>query len=128
LEVIEAIKVSGTSSLEPDSLFGYGVPNYRLAVNGATIAATDVLTDRIKVYPNPFSEDKVTLDFDGMVIKEKLEIVVRDSNGKIIFEGKMDGRKIPSTLEISFDPTGNGVYYLILRSKKFNKTVKLIKI
>ncbi len=128
MEVIEAIKASGTSSLAPDSLFGYGVPNYRLAVNGATIAAADVLKDRIKVYPNPFSEDKVILDFDGMVIKGKMEIVVHDSNGKVLFEGKMDGTKIPSTLEISFDPTGNGVYYLILRSKKFNKTVKLIKI
>lgn len=128
LEVIESLKLSGTSSLQPDTLLGYGVPKYQLAVNGATIDAVDVLDDKLKVYPNPFSDDKITLDFDGMVIRGKMEILVQDGNGKKLFEGQLDGSKIPSTLEISFRPTGNGVYYLILRSKRFNKTVKLIKI
>ncbi|WP_421879449.1 S8 family serine peptidase [Marinoscillum sp.] len=128
LEVIESLKLSGTSSLQPDTLLGYGVPKYQLAVNGATIDAIDVLDDKLKVYPNPFSDDKITLDFDGMVIRGKMEILVQDGNGKKLFEGQLDGSKIPSTLEISFRPTGNGVYYLILRSKRFNKTVKLIKI
>ena len=127
-EVMESIRMSGTSSLVPDSLYGFGVPKYRLAVNGATIDALDVFEDKLKVYPNPFSEDKVTLDFGDLKLKGKLEILIKDMEGKSIYHNKIDGQEIPNNLEIAIDPTVNGVYFLILRTKRFNKTVKLVKI
>ena len=127
-EVMESIRMSGTSSLVPDSLYGFGVPKYRLAVNGATIDAVDVFEDKLKVYPNPFSEDKVTLDFGDLKLKGKLEILIKDMEGKSIYHNKIDGQEIPNNLEIAIDPTVNGVYFLILRTKRFNKTVKLVKI
>lgn len=126
--VIEAIKFSGSNSLSPDSLLGYGVPNYSLAVSGTVIDAADVLDDKLKVYPNPFKDDKITLDFGGTGIRGKVEIVVQDIEGKVLYNAKLNGAEIPDVLEINIDPTGSGVYFLILRSKRFNKTVKLIKI
>ena len=128
LEVMESIRMSGTSSLVPDSLYGFGVPKYRLAVNGATIDAVDVFEGKLTVYPNPFSEDKVTLDFGDLKLKGKLEISIKDMEGKSIYHKKIDGEEIPNNLEIAIDPTVNGVYFLILRTKRFNKTVKLVKI
>lgn len=128
LEVMESIRISGSSSLVPDSLYGYGVPKYRLAVNGATIDAVDIFEDKLTVYPNPFSEDKVTLDFGDLKLKGKLEIIIRDASGKSVYDQKFEGGEIPNSLEIDIDPTVNGVYFLILRTKRFSKTVKLVKI
>lgn len=127
-EVIESIKMAGTNYANPDSLFGYGVPKYRMAVTGTIIQAVDVFDEQINVYPNPFTDNKVTLDFGEVTLKGKLEILVQDAKGGRIFHDKLDGRHVPNSLEIMIEPTGNGVYFLTLRSKQFKKTVKLVKI
>ncbi|HCX21546.1 MAG TPA: peptidase S8 [Cytophagales bacterium] len=128
LEVIESIKASATNFSDPDSLYGYGVPKYGLLVNGATIDVADVLEDKLKVYPNPFTDDRFTLDLDDVKLKGKLEVIIRDAEGKVIYNQKLTSDEVPGKVEISIEPTGSGVYFLTLHSKRFTKTVKLIQI
>lgn len=127
-DVIEAIKMSGSNVLAPDTAVGFGVPNYYVAVNGATIAAADVFQDKLKVYPNPFAEGRINLDFGNVTLKGEVEILIRDVNGKKLYSQKYNGRELPNQLEIEINPIGNGVYFLMLQTRKFKKTVKLIKI
>lgn len=127
-QVIEAVKMSGTNILSPDTAIGYGVPKYTIAVSGRTIAAVDVFEDKLTIYPNPFSDGRVYLDFGGVEIKGNVEILVSDVNGKSVFAQKFNGRELPNQLEIEINPVVNGVYFLMLQTRKFKKTVKLVKI
>ena len=63
-EVIEAIRGSGHQAHRPDSLLGYGVPTYSFAVEGKVLSVGDIFEDKIYVYPNPFSGNKLFLKIE----------------------------------------------------------------
>lgn len=128
LEVISAIKRSASNSLNPDTLTGYGVPQYAKAVTGETLALSDILENKLTVYPNPFPDNKITIDFAGVKLKNTLQIDIVDAQGKVVFESKLQANNLPDNLEIEFDAVNKGMYYLILRNKKQVQTVKLVKI
>ena len=127
-EVMRAIKYSGNNALSPDSLVGFGLPSYRLAVQGALLSATDILDDKITIFPNPFNEDRFQIDFGGMKLRDDLSISVVDMKGVVIYSSQISRKELPDQLEINLSSSQQGVYFLILQSKKIKKTVKLIKI
>lgn len=128
IEVIEAIKLSGNNALKPDTVFGYGIPNYLTMKNNGVLFFNQILNSEINVYPNPFTDNKITIDMQGAVIEQSINIKIIDNQGRPIFIQKVNRRNTPDQLVIEFDAQSEGVYYLTVHSKKFQKTIKLIKI
>ena len=125
-DVIQAIKMTASRALNPDNHYGYGVPNYQQAVLGSVLNVSDILSEKIKVYPNPFRNQKVFIDLSNQVIRDTLEIKVFDLKGKLISETTV----APNTREIvemQVDTSAQGVYLMTLMSPTFFKEVKLIK-
>lgn len=123
-----ALKYSGSNAETPDPFIGYGIPSYNLAVQGTDLSAADILEDKVTVFPNPFEENRVQIDFGGLKLKNDLSISVLDLKGTQIYSNQISRRDLPDQLEINLSSSRKGVYYLVLESKKFKKTVKLIKI
>jgi serine protease AprX len=128
LEVMNEIRKSGRNMLVPDTLIGYGVPNYLAISNSNSISIDQILKTNLKVYPNPFTKDEVSIDFLGADVDEYLIVDLMDIKGKRIFHKRMTSRKLPETLTIKFDEPNNGIYLLKIQTAKNTKTIKLVKI
>lgn len=128
LQVMTAIRQSASNSLKPDSLTGYGIPNYELAVTGSTLSVAEIFSDEIKVYPNPFSNNKFTIDLRDFSLSGTTSIKVINTEGKRVFSDRINGSNKPDQLEITLDTMESGVFFLILENRNISKTVKLVKI
>ncbi len=58
LEVIQYLKMSATQAYRPDTLQGYGIPNFTLAFNKAKLNEGDI-EEKLVVFPNPVTHKKI---------------------------------------------------------------------
>lgn len=125
-EVIAAIKNAGHKNHSPDSLRGWGVPNYSYAVAGETaLNVKDILEDKVTIYPNPFNGDTLFLVTDG-IFDEGMQIRIIDPRGSMIFNKEFMRQEITKNMELTIDGSQQGVYFLFLQTGKNQKIVKLI--
>lgn len=125
LEVIEAIKAASHKSQNPDTLVGHGVPFYSYAVDGKVLSTSDILDDKISVYPNPFSGEKLYLRIDEE-LADPIAIEIIDSRGKRILKDFISISKSKSIIEFTLGDIQEGLYFLSLQYADKKKVVKLI--
>ena len=101
-EIIAAVRRSGDRYSNPDTRTGYGIPNMRLAYEmlekeKTTRKAKAILkTDRLKLYPNPIT-DQFTIVYNGK------------TNGKLSLQLlSMEGKSIRN---LSYDVVENEYYF-----------------
>lgn len=128
LEVMEAIKLSGSNVLAPDTIVGYGTPSYSTLINGGVLSLSQLLNTDLKVYPNPFKENIITIDLTQTIVNSPINLRIVDSNGKDVFIERITKRNTPDQIQVEFDAQAKGVYYLYLQSRKLEKSIKLLKI
>ncbi|MCG8450460.1 MAG: S8 family serine peptidase, partial [Pirellulales bacterium] len=85
-ELLNAIKGTASRSLDPDTTFGYGIPNYNDAVIGRLLSISDIISDKIKVYPNPFRDNKIYIDITDNKDVLPLSILVYDTQGSVLVD------------------------------------------
>ena len=83
MEILEAIRMSSTSFTNPDTLMGYGIPDFSeanriLAVNEFTGNGNDLI-----IVPNPFSGHLKILNLPGSVSRADVEL--SDLAGRCIY-------------------------------------------
>lgn len=125
LELIAAIKAAGHQAHKPDTLIGNGVPFYTYAVAGKVLNVSDILEEKILVYPNPFKGDKLFIRSEEE-LNGTLQLEVLDSDGKQIFKKSIRSAKKGKTYELSLEGVQEGLYYLSLQVGKKKKIVKLV--
>ncbi|MEM6829063.1 MAG: S8 family serine peptidase [Bacteroidota bacterium] len=125
-EVMEAMKAAGHNASRPDSLLGFGVPFYSYAVEGKVLNVSDIIDERIAVYPNPFHGDKLYLRFSDP-LRGKWQLDITNAEGKTILTDSYKATRREKILEFDIENLEKGVYFLILRSNKQRKAVKLLK-
>lgn len=127
-KLVNAIRYTGSRALNPDNEMGYGLANYADAVQGVVLSASDILSERFTVYPNPFTDNKVFISFGDLKFRHDLQVSVFDAQGRQLFIDSFNSKQLPEELEINLSTIEKGIYYLILKSKRFEKQVKLIKL
>lgn len=125
LEVIAAIKKAGHQAHKPDTLIGHGVPFYTYAVAGKVLRVSDILEEKVLVYPNPFSGNKLFIKSESS-IKGALLVEILDGEGKRIFKKTIKSNRQGETHELSLEGIQEGLYYLSLQYGKKKKIVKLV--
>ncbi len=84
-EVMDAIKKSASQYSNPDSLYGYGIPNF----NFANLILSNIIIDKqnttnlVNVYPNPFN-DKIDIIYFSLDT-QSLKIELFDNKGALVF-------------------------------------------
>jgi hypothetical protein len=125
LEVIDAIKLAGHNADNPNTLIGYGVPFYSYLEEGKVLSVSDILKDKINVYPNPFTDEKLFLKIEEQ-IDAPILIEVIDNKGKLIYKNMFDTSEQNDIIEFSLKDIQEGLYFLSLQYADERKVVKLI--
>ena len=121
-----AIEKSSSQYAHPDSLLGYGIPDYAQALvySGAGIMSKVVQ----KAYPNPF-KDSFTVSFDSNV-SGSLDVILFTITGQVILNTK---ENIAMGGDNTFRINGladllPGMYLLRVTSEGTSQNFRLIKI
>jgi serine protease AprX len=118
-QVVQFVKQSADHFLIPDAQYGYGIPDFQLALQIATLATHENQLEQFRFFPNPTS---ASVTFVSPNI----------SNGTIQFYNNLGQLVLSSTLEnqvqtVSLENLNSGVYYFTIATSTSNFQGKIIK-
>jgi hypothetical protein len=124
IEVMDAIRKSASQANNPDNFLGYGIPNFKAVVNYVEQSHQENVFD---VYPNPITQDSVTIrPFDpNQVSICKVEVLT--SQGQTVHEATVNFSWANRTYTSYVTTLPTGVYFMRIwwGDKRF--TYKVIK-
>jgi len=125
-EIIEYILKSSSQFNNPDSLTGYGLPDFEKAY---MLGAEKLKSSKLKVYPNPFKDSFFIKLPEDSVDSENLTISLYDVTGRKILmknysrDGKSARIKVTPSRAIA-----DGVYFLKVKyQNNYQLKVKIVK-
>jgi subtilisin family serine protease len=119
-QVVDFVKQSADMFSNPTAEYGYGIPDFQLALNAAQLSVNDSTQGRFLVYPNPV-HDKLIFSFPNAF--EEATVAVYDILGQLVFE-----KNIQSTnATISLENLNTGIYYYTIKNHSFIQSGKIIK-
>jgi hypothetical protein len=117
--IVQLIKEASDRFANPNAQYGYGIPNFQLALNNA-LSNNQYNNEGFSVYPNPV-DNEVTFSFPMNVISK--EISIFNNLGQEILRKNSDNQ-----LEvISLQSFANGIYFYKIAAANATITGKLIK-
>ena len=119
-QVLDFVKQSADSFTNPTNQYGYGIPNFQLALNAAQLSISNSPKERFLVYPNPVS-DKLFISFPNSL--EEVQLSFYNTLGQIIFQKKIQ----KSEGFISLENLNSGIYFYRINSNSFVQIGKIIK-
>lgn len=123
-DIIEAIKHSSDRFLNPDSLYGYGIPDFTKVIYLLQEKFVLKPGNNPIAFPNPFT-DKLQIIFN--IPPERLRIELYTLSGEKIF-GRNFEEYISRSIELTnLSSLKQGVYFLRLGTQAQTTTLKLVK-
>jgi serine protease AprX len=130
MEIIQAIQESASQASSPDSLLGYGIPNFGKAL--FLIQGIDPIRldneSLFRVYPNP-SLNSLTVDFYSHD-RQKITIELLSAGGKLLITKPIDvGYTSINRIEFNeFQNLPSGVYFIRINTKSAHHVERVVKI
>jgi subtilisin family serine protease len=119
-QIVQFVKQAADRFLTPDNLFGYGIPDFQLALNIANLSMPQNTKNSFELYPNPISSN-LTLSFPNET--NKAQVVFYNALGQVVFEKTI----LNSLSTISLDDLQPGIYFYKIQSSSMTQTGKIIK-
>jgi serine protease AprX len=128
MQIIDFIQRSSSQFQFPDTLIGYGIPNFTLANNLLSLSEFNVSTSSaMNVFPNPWNNNS---PLHVLYLSEKTEVItleIVDVLGRVMYsESRNVSGGIYEDLQIKVD-ISNGTYLVNIYSSKEVLTSKFIK-
>lgn len=125
MEIRDILIKSGSQYEKPDSLLGYGIPNFERAAKIAELygitGVEDEATSEINVSPNPFN-DEIQLSILRETNSKQFEVKLFDVNGKIVYLNNFQDKSIKIPIRVA-----SGRYFLKVVGSDFVAVKRLIK-
>ena len=118
-QVVDFVKQSADRFDNPTNQFGYGIPDFQLALNNALSLNQNSL-DKFLVYPNPVS-DELFLSFPATFSEAKISFY--NGLGQFLFEKSIQN----TDASISLGNINSGIYFFKIEGNSFAQTGKIIK-
>jgi len=118
-QIVQFIKASADRFSAPNPQYGYGIPNFQLALTNA-LSSMQFHSDAIGVYPNPVKDD---VTFSIPTIGSSKEITIYNNLGQIVIN-QISNNTIQN---ISLQSLESGVYFYKIAVANGTKVGKLIK-
>lgn len=119
-QVLDFVKQSADRFTNPTIQYGYGIPDFQLALTSAQLSVNQNTKGRFLVYPNPVA-DKLFITFPANFSEAK--IIFYNALGQIVFEKSIQN----TDTFISLENINSGVYFYRIKSNSFAQTGKIIK-
>jgi len=124
MQIIETIKVTASQASHPDSLLGWGIPDYSLAF--LNLSVNTLATDKTLVaYPNPVT-NKLTLGFP-VPVHGIYNLEIFNLQGRVVYARQRDEGSIRSIQINDIGIISPGIYFIKVVNGKMLYTVKIIK-
>jgi serine protease AprX len=118
-QIIDVVKQSANKFTTPDIYYGYGIPNFQLALTNA-LAVKSFYNTTFTLYPNPV-QDSISLGFPDAI--ENTTFTLFNLLGQTILEKKAT----KSDASVSLESIHSGVYYYKIESNTYSQSGKIIK-
>jgi len=126
LELIDLIKRGSSQYFQPDTLLGYGIPDYRRIQSVITAINEDLLPSEFKLYPNPVDNHKLVVEFTGVQINSSVIIDINNINGKNVFHLSISKYDKQNNLELDLHGLRKGIYILNLVHGRYSGSAKIL--
>ncbi|MEW6470491.1 MAG: S8 family serine peptidase [Bacteroidota bacterium] len=128
-QLFNAIQMSATQFSSPDSLYGYGIPNFCLAnviLNGGSL---DNFQDDhlMNTWPNPFNEEFSFTFYSTR--NQTLVIEMYDVTGRMVLSDSREVKEnsITNYKAVNLSTLATGMYFLKITTPTGKYTVKMMK-
>ncbi len=128
MEIIDAVKQSASQYQNPDSLLGYGIPNFQTAyyyltnINPLSASLFEIVT----LSPNP-TKGKVIIQYRSPV-SQTVEFQITTVEGKTV---KMHAATLPATEKgeyiLDLSELASGMYYVVVKTTNYQQSFSVIK-
>lgn len=118
-QLINAYKQSCDRFSNPDDLYGYGIPDFQLALNNA-LSVNQNESNSFVLFPNP-TQNQVSIQFSNAVLN--VNFTLYNSLGQLVLSKNNVNQN--QTLDLSL--LNSGMYYYKMQGDSFSKSGKIIK-
>jgi subtilisin family serine protease len=127
IELIELIKKGSTQYYNPDTLMGFGIPDFKTIQSEITSLDDDLVEKGYKVYPNPVKNYRLFVEITDPVLSTRdIEIEIFDLNGTSVFYYKAKRIKVGERFELNLQQLSTGIYLLHLNAGNDSGKVKIL--
>ncbi len=119
-QVVQFVKQSADRYSNPDNLYGYGIPDFQLALNTAVLSLQVNNNTNFVIAPNPVN-DSVSVSFPNGF--NTATITFYNALGQLI----LDKNVSQSFSTISLQSLSSGVYFYKIETNSFSQSGKIIK-
>jgi subtilisin family serine protease len=122
-EVCDVIRACGDRADNPDSHYGYGIPDFSQALEMLSVEEPigNTPSQIISVYPNPACDEVHVALNDA----HKAALTIYDVMGRVMFTYSFNGLN-HTTLENYLNSLNTGVYFINAVSESGTQTLKLV--
>jgi len=119
-QIVNFVKQSADRFANPTPQYGYGIPDFQLALNTANLSVGENSKPKFLVYPNPVSNNLFVSFPNGT---EEAKLIFYNALGQNVFEKTV----YSSEESISLETLNPGIYFYKIESASFAQTGKIIK-
>ena len=118
--VIQFVKQSADRFSNPNEEFGYGIPDFQIALNMALLSVNEVRKQDFTLFPNPVN---TTLTINSKEPYLGSKIFLYNNLGQIVFQQDINA----ISQNISLEHLNSGIYFYTIQSENKTQKGKIIK-
>ena len=124
-EIYRAIQESASQYASPDSLLGYGIPDFTTAM--VVLSTKTKLVSHLKIYPNPFSSDFNVNYYSNSI--QKISVDLYDMTGRLVISQQaITGRAGENSYRLmNLENIPSGLYLVKVQGENFSESYRIIK-
>ena len=119
-QVVDFVKSSADRFANPNEQYGYGIPDFQLALQNALLSTNQSQIERFQFFPNP-TNGNITFVIPSQ--SSPNEIKLYNSLGQMVFASKVEN----FIQNIALDQLNSGIYYFTLDTSDQTYQGKIIK-
>jgi hypothetical protein len=126
MQVIDYLKKSASQAEKPDSLLGYGIPDFDRA---AALVESDMKNaqETCRIWPNPATDNSLTLWINPRFKNETLTVQIFDATGRLIDTQTISRAAMQNILSLK-PVLVRGTYIIRVTSPSIKWTSKMVKL
>jgi serine protease AprX len=126
MELREVIIKGSSQYNNPDTLIGYGIPDYNVIRTLITSFSEELPGNYFRVYPNPVQHGKLFIEYDKQLSGRRMNIEMFNSVGKSFLNENPELVYQDNKIELDLTNLSSGIYVLCLNVEGKKGKVKIL--